>query len=569
MEGRFLLLASALAVSVSLPVRAQTPNHAHYKKPVGYDNPAPSGAIAPRLQNLGAHTFPVTTKSQRAQLFFNQGINLSYGFNHAEAGRAFGEAARLDPDCAMAYWGQALVLGPNINAPMPPEDEPKAYELVQKALELKPKASERERAYIDALARRYSGKPEDRKARDLAYADAMREVRKHYPDDLEAATLSAEALMDLRPWDYWTREGLAYPGTDEIVSVLESVMKRNPQHPGALHFYIHAIEPTKSPQRAEDAADTLISLMPGAGHIVHMPAHIFMRVGRYNDAADSNDLAIRADEDYITQCRAQGIYPLGYYPHNIHFLWWAASMEGRNQVSLAAARKTASKIPPEQLRELPFLQGFIVAPYYAMVKFGRWDEILSEPKPAQESPFVQGVWHYARGMAFTAKQQFAEAAKELAILEETVRGEVLRKMPASFSANTALTILRIAPGAGRLALPRTALAGCRAAAGWPARGSRDRLLGGSASLPGEWLVAVRSDAGVARPGEKRRGSPGREALPESLGPGRRETHGVTLRAASGFSRMGFCRAEARCCMRIRAFRPSGFPPCGEFRIALC
>ena len=453
MEGRFLLLVCALAVSVSLPVRAQTPNHAHYKKPVGYDKRSPSGAIAPRLQNLGAHTFPVTTKVQSAQLFFNQGINLSYGFNHAEAGRAFGEAARLDPDCAMAYWGQALVLGPNINAPMAPEDESKAYELVQKALELKPKASERERAYIDALARRYSGKPEDRKARDLAYADAMRELRKHYPDDLEAATLSAEALMDLRPWDYWTREGLAYPGTDEIISVLESVMKRNPQHPGALHFYIHAIEPTKSPERAEVAADTLISLMPGAGHIVHMPAHIFMRVGRYNDAADSNDLAIRADEDYITQCRAQGIYPLGYYPHNIHFLWWAASMEGRKQVSLAAARKTASKIPPEQLRELPFLQGFIVAPYYAMVKFGRWDEILSEPKPAQESPFVQGVWHYARGMAFTAKQQFAEAAKELAILEETVRGDVLRKMPTSFSANTALTILRIAPEvlAGELA----------------------------------------------------------------------------------------------------------------------
>src|SRR6266849_8282506 len=399
MEGRLLLLACALAVSVSLPVRAQTPNHAHYKKPVGYDKPSPSGAIAPRLQNLGAHTFPVTTKSQRAQLFFNQGINLSYGFNHAEAGRAFGEAARLDPDCAMAYWGQALVLGPNINAPMAPEDEPKAYELVQKALELKPKASERERAYIDALARRYSGKPEDRKARDLAYADAMRELRKHYPNDLEAATLSAEALMDLRPWDYWTREGLAYPGTDEIVSVLESVMKRNPLHPGASHFYIHAIKPTKSPERAEDAADTLISLMPGAGHIVHMPAHIFMRVGRYNDAADSNDLAIRADEDYITQCRAQGIYPLGYYPHNIHFLWASAAMEGQSHVAIEAARKTGAANPIETVQQFQFLQVFLVVPYHALVRFGEWKNILKQPPPAYDSSFTRGVWHYARGMA--------------------------------------------------------------------------------------------------------------------------------------------------------------------------
>lgn len=449
--GAACALAMGLGAVAGL---AQAPNHQHYENPGReYDQESPAGELAPRLQNLGNHTFPVRTRSERAQLFFNQGINLAYGFNHAEAGRAFREVARLDPDCAMAYWGQALVLGPNINAPMESGDEPKAYELIQKAWELKPKASEKERAYIDALAQRYSGKPEDRKGRDRAYADAMRQLHNHYPDDLEAATLFAEALMDLRPWDYWARDGVAYTGTDEVISVLESVMKRNPEHPGALHFYIHVMEPTKSPERAERAADALVSLMPGAGHMVHMPAHIYMRVGRYDDAADSNELAIRADEDYITQCRAQGIYPLGYYPHNIHFLWWAASMEGRSQVSLEAARKTASKIPPEQLRELPFLQGFIVVPYHAMVKFGRWDEILSEPKPAHESPFVQGVWHYARGMAFTAKRQFAEAAKELATLEELVRGEALGKMPASFSANPAQTILRIAPEvlAGELA----------------------------------------------------------------------------------------------------------------------
>ncbi len=450
MSARNLFLcgvASVLAMGPGAAASlAQAPTHQHYQKlSAADDQPSPSGELAPRLQNLGVHKFVVTTNSERAQLFFNQGVNLSYGFNHAEAGRAFREVARLDPDCAMAYWGQALVLGPNINAPMAPDDEPKAYELVQRAIALKPKASERERAYIDALAQRYSGKPADRKARDRAYADAMRALHQRYADDLEAATLFAEALMDLRPWDYWTREGQPYPGTEEIVSLLESVMKRNPEHPGALHFYIHAMEATKNAEQAEGAADTLISLMPGAGHMVHMPAHIFIRVGRYGDASDTNELAIRADEDYIAQCRAQGIYPLGYYPHNIHFLWWAASMEGRSRVSQEAARKTASKIPPEQLRELPFLQGFIVVPYHAMVKFGLWNEILNEPKPAQESPFVQGVWHYARGMAFTAKRQFAEAAKELAILEEVLRGESLRKMPASFSANTAQTILRIAP----------------------------------------------------------------------------------------------------------------------------
>lgn len=432
----------------------QTPNHTHYSKPGEvFDSPAPGGQLAPRLQNLGDHTFPISCKNAQAQKFFNQGVNLAYGFNHAEAARAFREVARLVPDCAMAYWGHALVLGPNINAPMNPADEPLAYEMVQKALAQKSRGSARESAYIEALAKRYTGKAEDRKAADRACAEAMRGLHKKYPDDLDAATMFAEALMDLRPWDYWTRDGLPYAGTDEIVAALELVMKRNPEHPGALHYYIHAMEATKSPEKAEEAADRLIALMPGAGHMVHMPAHIFMRVGRYEDAADSNELAIQADEDYITQCRAQGLYPLAYYPHNIQFLWWAASVEGRSNASLEAARKTAAKIPTEQLRELPFLQGFVVTPDYARVQFGRWDDILKEARPALESPFVQGVWHYARGLAFAGKAQFEDAAKELAALESTVKSDALRNMPVSFSANTALAILRIAPEvlAGELA----------------------------------------------------------------------------------------------------------------------
>jgi tetratricopeptide (TPR) repeat protein len=345
------------------------------------------------------------------------------------------------------------VLGPNINAPMAEADEARALEFVHKAEALKPKASLRERAYIDALAKRYTGKAADRKSADAAFAEAMRALSKKYPADLDAATLFAESLMTLRPWDYWARDGSPYPGTEEIVTALERVLQRHPKHPGALHLYIHAVESTKSPERAEQAADTLIKLMPGAGHMVHMPSHIYIRVGRYDDAADSNELAVAADEDYITQCRAQGLYPMAYYPHNLHFLWWAATFEGRREASLSAAVKTSSRIPVEQLRELPFLQGFHVVPQYALVQFGMWDEILRAPAPASDSPFVQGIWRYARGRALVGRNRLDEAARELAELRQIVSSEALRNMPASFSANTALNILRVAPEvlAGELA----------------------------------------------------------------------------------------------------------------------
>lgn len=437
---------------------AQTTNHVHYSKPGdGYDVPSQTGQIAPRLQNLGKHKFPVTTKSEQAQMFINQGVNLAYGFNHAEAGRAFREAARLDPDCAMAYWGQALVLGPNINAPMAPADEPKAYELVQKAVALKAKASDRERAYIDALAKRYSGseKP-DRKALDRTFADAMREVHKRYPDDLDAATIFAEALMDLRPWAYWARDGQPYPGTLEAVTAIESVLQRNPNHPGACHYYIHLMEATKSPERAEAASDRLLSLMPGGGHMVHMPSHIYMRIGRYGDASLSNQHAIQADEEYITQCRAQGLYPLGYYPHNIHFLWFASTMEGRSRVAIEASRKAASKISAENLRQLPILQGFVVVPYYALTRFGKWDEILKEPPPVHDSRFLKAIWHYARGSALTATAKLQDAANELENLRKIASDPDVAKMPASFSANTAGSVLAVAVEtlAGELAARR-------------------------------------------------------------------------------------------------------------------
>jgi tetratricopeptide (TPR) repeat protein len=414
---------------------------------------SPTGQLAPRLQNLGAHSFPVTTSNSQAQLFMNQGLNLAYAFNHAEAARAFREAARLDPTLAMAWWGQALVLGPNINAPMDPNDEPAALTLVQKAVAMKAGASARERAYIDALAERYSGKAADRTARDAAYSTAMRNVHQQFPDDLDAATLYVESVMDLRPWGYWMRDGAPYDGIAEAVSVAEDVMRRNPVHPGALHLYIHLME-ANTPARAERAADALQPLMPAAGHMVHMPAHIYQRVGRYADAIRSNVLAVAADEDYITQCRAQGLYPVGYYPHNLHFLWFAATFDGQSQVALEAARKTASRVDPAMLKEMPLLAAFRVVPYYALTRFGRWDEMLKEPSPGTGNAFLYGVYQYARGVAHVAKGQLADAERALAEVKKTL-GDASLDQPL-FSPNSGRAVLSIAPEvlAGEIAAAR-------------------------------------------------------------------------------------------------------------------
>jgi tetratricopeptide (TPR) repeat protein len=455
----FALAIAAGALFAAADAAAQTPalpNHKHYEKPAGYDQaPAPGMPLAPRLQNLGVHTFPVTTKVPRAQLFVNQGVNLAYGFNHAEAARAFAEAARLDPRCAMAYWGHALVLGPNINAPMNPEDEPKAFDLVQKAIALKSRVSPRERDYIDAVAARYTGKAEDRRSADRAFAEAMRRLTVKYPADLDARAIFAESLMDLTPWNYWTRDGLPYPETSEIQASLEHVLAKNPNHPGGLHYWIHLWEATDTPERAEAEADRLLPLMPGAGHIVHMPAHIYQRVGRHADVVKSNLQAAKADEDYIAQCRAQGIYPLGYYPHNLHFIWMGATASGQSRLALDSARKVAGAIPHEALGTVPILQGFLVVPYWAMVRFGQWDDILADKGPRHDTPFTRGAWRYARAMALIAKDRIPDAESELAELKKVVADPAL-KGQVTFSSNTGYAILRIAPEviAGEIAAKR-------------------------------------------------------------------------------------------------------------------
>src|SRR5688500_184297 len=416
-------------------------SHVHYKEPT-QQTASPTGAIAPRLQKLGNHTFPVSTRNRQAQLFMNQGLNLSYAFNHAEAGRAYREAARLDPNLAMAYWGEALALGPNINAPMDPASEPKALEAIQKAIALKAKATPRERALIDALKFRYTGRAEDRVANDRAYADAMRKVHLQFPDDQDIAMLYVESVMDLRPWGYWTRDGVPYERTAEIVALTEKTIASNPNHPGALHLYIHLME-AYEPYKAEPAADRLLTLMPAAGHMVHMPAHIYQRVGRYADAARSNELAIAADEDYISQCRAQGLYPMAYYPHNLHFLWFAATAQGNSKLANDAARRAASQVNDETLKAVPLLAGFRVVPYFALTRFGKWDEMLREPEPPAFSPYSRGIWHYARGVAFAEKGQLEAAEQELAKIKEVLKDPILEQP--LFSPNKGRAVLSIAP----------------------------------------------------------------------------------------------------------------------------
>ncbi len=371
----------------------------------------------PLFEGLGTVHHAITTDSDIAQQYFDQGLALTYGFNHAEAARAYREAVRQDPDCAMCFWGVAFALGPNINAAMDDEAVPEAYSAIQTALELADNASDRERAYIQALSYRYSNEvPEDRLPLDTSFAEEMGKVVQQYPDDLDAAVFYAEALMDTTPWNYWDEEGQPREATRQVLETLESVMSRDPFHPGANHLYIHAVEAVH-PEWAESAADRLGNLVPGSGHLVHMPSHIYINIGRYRDAATANEAAIAADDRYVTQCHAQGIYPLAYMPHNEHFLWASAAMSGQSELSIQVARDLASGLNQEMMPELGAIQHYSAIPYYALQRFGRYDEILSEPAPESGLGYPTGVWHYVRGMAYAAKGQFDEAEQELEQLQ--------------------------------------------------------------------------------------------------------------------------------------------------------
>jgi tetratricopeptide (TPR) repeat protein len=375
-------------------------------------------SVAPLLEGMGKHHHPITTEDPIVQRYFDQGLVLAYGFNHAEAARSFREAVRRDPECASCYWGLSYVLGPNINSMMNAEDLPEAWKALQKALALVDDASEQEQAYIRALQTRYTEElPDDRSHLDVAYANAMREVARRYPKDTDAGTLLAEALMDTTPWDYWREDGKPKPETVEILETLTTVLDRDPNHPGANHLYIHIVE-AQSPEMAVEVADRLGGLVPGAGHLVHMPSHIYIRLGRYHDASVANQKAIEADDDYITACRKQGLYPVMYMPHNHHFLWAAATIEGRSELAISAAREIARKQDLDVARQpgLTSLQHYWITPVYALTRFGKWEAILEEPAPPDDLIYPLGVWHYARGMALTRLRRLDEAKTELARL---------------------------------------------------------------------------------------------------------------------------------------------------------
>ena len=400
--------STAPVPEVAAPASASPSSAESAQSPTG-------GRQAPLLEGLGDHHHPVEARSQLTQTYFDQGLILAYGFNHAEAARSFREATRLDPECAMCWWGLALVLGPNINAPMDPDNNAEAHDAVQRALRFSRDGDPRERAYIEALATRYTAEPpEDRSALDLAFAEAMAEVVQRYPDDLDAATLYAETLMDTMPWNYWKDDGDPKPATRELLAQLQRVIEADPRHPGALHLYLHAVEEVH-PDWGVDKADRLADLVPGAGHLVHMPSHIYIRVGRYEDAAEANRKAIEADDAYVTQCHAQGLYPVGYMPHNHHFLWAAATFQGDSETALDSARHISHHVNRELLRTPGYgtLQHYLVTPIYTLVRFGRWDELLAYPRPDEDLLYPEGVWRYGRALALIRREQIDEARQEL------------------------------------------------------------------------------------------------------------------------------------------------------------
>jgi tetratricopeptide (TPR) repeat protein len=415
------------------------------KPPEEASVPEETEQVGPILEGMGDFHHPISTENEMTQRLFDQGLVLAYGFNHLEAERSFREAARLDPDCAMCYWGVAFVRGPNINSMMDPESVPVAWEAMSKAEEMAPEASEKEQAYIEALSTRYiEDPPEDRTELDQQYADAMRELSQGYPDDLDAATLFAASLMDTTPWDYWEADGSPKEITNEIMATLEGVLAQEPDHPGAAHYYIHTVEKER-PELAEAAADLLGDAAPGAGHLVHMPSHIYLRVGRYHDSTTANLDAVRADDSYITQCRKQGLYPIAYMPHNWHYIWYSASVEGRKQLALDAAKEMSARVDLENLREpgLGAVQHFWITPLYGYVRFGDWNEILAAPEPDEDLIYPRAVRHYARGMAFLRTDRIDEARSELEQLETLAMDPVLEQVTV-WDLNTTAALVDIA-----------------------------------------------------------------------------------------------------------------------------
>ncbi len=401
-----LMASSSLAHDPIVVAKAEQPS---MQKPV------------PLYDNLGDLSYTITTKTPQAQRYFDQGLRLTYAFNHAEALRAFREAQRLDPACAACYWGEAFVLGPNINAPMDPTAGKPAVVAIDKAKALAHHASAREQALINALSKRYSSAPGvEQSALNQAYAEAMAKAVKRFPDDLDMGVFYIDALMNVSPWDYWEADGKTPKGQiGAAIQVAEKILSANPSHPGAIHLYIHLTEASLTPERAEPYANRLATLMPGAGHLVHMPSHTYYRVGRYEDSAQTNKVAVQADEAYLAQADSDNpLYRFGYYPHNIHFVLASAQMAGDGATALEYANRLDGKIPDAIAEQVGWVQAIKTAPYFAHAQFSSPETILAIPDPGRKFPFVQAMWHYTRGLAFAAQKNIEQAKGEAAHIAE-------------------------------------------------------------------------------------------------------------------------------------------------------
>jgi len=459
----------------------------------GMQSPAKAVTLMPGLGNLH---HPVTTSSPQAQEFFDQGLRLIYAFNHEEASRSFQHAAEIDPSLAMAYWGVAESLGPNYNDPDSDDARfQQAYQSIQKAVALAPKATLGEQAYIHAMAQRFPADPKaDRRKAGEIYRDSMREVVKRFPDDLDAATLFAESSMDLSAWALWHSDGTPAPGTDEIIATLESVIRRDPNHMGAIHYYIHAVEASPNPERALAGADKLASLAPAAGHLVHMPAHVYVRTGDFDAAVKANEQAAAADRAYIQASGAQGMYPLTYYSHNLHFLAMAASMDGDYAAASKASAMLAAHVGPA-VKDMPPLESFMTVPIAVEVRFHQWDKILQLPQPNPAMKATTVYWHFARGMALAGTGKTAEAKAEYQIVADTERQTSPGEIFAPPVNNKTQDILKIAERvlAAKIALVQNDAASSPATLLGEAVAIQDSL---NYNEPPDWFSPVRESLGA-------------------------------------------------------------------------
>ncbi|MGA7401527.1 MAG: hypothetical protein WCC99_04970 [Candidatus Sulfotelmatobacter sp.] len=463
------------------------------------------GAAAQERAGAGAHPVvlvtglgnlhhPVSTQSPQAQQFFDQGLRFIYAFNHDEAARSFQHAAELDPKLAMAYWGVAEAVGPNYNDPADTERYKRAHDAVQKAMDLSSAASPSDQAYIQAMAKRFPADPAaDLKKAAEDYRDAMRQLATEFPDDLDAATLFAEAGMNLHPWGLWHTDGTPEAGTDEIVSTLESVMKRDPDHLGAVHYYIHAVEASSNPERALAGANRLAALAPNAGHIVHMPAHVYIRTGDYEAAVKTNEKAAAVDRAYIKATGVQGIYPMMYYSHNLHFIAMCAAMNGNYEESRKNADLLVENVGPH-VREMPPLEGFMTIPMAVEIRFHHWNEILKMPQPDAEMKTATVFWHLGRGLALAGTGKVTEAEAEYKIVsdaEAATPPDVIFQMPINNKAKDIMKIAKDVLGA-KLALAKKDNSGAVAQLR-NAVAIQDTLKYGE---PPDWFFPVRESLGA-------------------------------------------------------------------------